>query len=213
MNPVNGHCLFSNLLFSGTTHQHWPTVSQPGGTQFAEYKCSISQDIAFTKLPHNILHRTLAWKKAFCLLNSGLGSGLSIKFKVIGCDNINWILTSTFAGLECLRNTDGLGTCSILVIMVARTALWERSPGAQLNFVPYTRCWEVQLKQQRSATLPQQILFWQSKLWCVKARVLWQWPWNTQIFKNSNIRSSWDVMEDVKWKVSTQKTQVLPQCN
>ena len=86
--PVNGQCLFSNLLFSGTTHQHWPTVSQPGGRQSAEYKCNLFIE-TFEKLSHNILHRTLAWKKAFCLLNSGLGSGLSIKFKVIGCDNFN----------------------------------------------------------------------------------------------------------------------------
>ena len=82
MNPVNGHCLFSNLLFSGTTHQYWPAVPQPGGTQFAKHKYSISQDIALTKLSHNILHRTLAWEKAFCLLNNGPDSGLPIQIQI-----------------------------------------------------------------------------------------------------------------------------------
>ena len=84
----NNHCFLSNFPFSGTTHQHRPTVSQPGGRHSAEYKCNLFIE-TFEKLSHNILHRTLAWKQEFCLLNSGLGSGLSIKFKVIGCDNFN----------------------------------------------------------------------------------------------------------------------------
>ena len=84
----NDHFFLSNFALSGTTHQHWPTVSQPGGRQSAEHKCNLFIE-TFEKWPHNILHRTLAWKKAFCLLNSGLGSGLSIKFKMIGCGNFN----------------------------------------------------------------------------------------------------------------------------
>ena len=145
----NDHCFLSKFPFSGTTHQHRPTVSQPGGRQSDEYKCNLFFE-TFEKRSQNILHRTMAWKKGFCLLNSGLGSGLLILFKVNEFDNFNLILTSTFAGLECLRNTDGLGTCSILVIMVARTAVRERSPGArrrprilratQFNSVSYTRC-------------------------------------------------------------------------